>query len=108
MQGKRDGGTLTVVDPARAPVIAALARASEEPWLVVTATARDAERLEHELKAWIDGVAYFPAWETLPHEHLSPRAETVARRLRRRSTALSPRLGNFSEGLGQPSKPRGV
>jgi hypothetical protein len=28
-----------------------------------------------------DAVAYYPAWETLPHERLSPRADTVGRRL---------------------------
>ena len=28
-----------------------------------------------------DAVAAFPAWETLPHERLSPRADTVGRRL---------------------------
>ncbi|MGZ6513244.1 MAG: hypothetical protein ACXVD2_10155, partial [Actinomycetota bacterium] len=37
-------GTLTVVDPARALVLAALERSGDR-WLVVTATARDAERL---------------------------------------------------------------
>ena len=28
-----------------------------------------------------DSVAEYPAWETLPHERLSPRADTVGRRL---------------------------
>ncbi|HSK34708.1 MAG TPA: transcription-repair coupling factor, partial [Propionicimonas sp.] len=28
-----------------------------------------------------DEVAYYPAWETLPHERLSPRSDTVGRRL---------------------------
>ncbi len=73
----RDGGRLTVVDPARALVIAAL----EGPWLVVTATSADAERLEHEMRAYTDRAVLFPAWETLPHERTSPRPETVARRL---------------------------
>ena len=26
-------------------------------------------------------VAYYPSWETLPHERLSPRSDTVGRRL---------------------------
>ncbi|MGZ4208722.1 MAG: transcription-repair coupling factor, partial [Actinomycetota bacterium] len=73
-------GTLTVVDPARALVLAALERSGDR-WLVVTATARDAERLAGELRAFTDAVALFPPWETLPHERLSPRPETVARRL---------------------------
>src|SRR5438105_13891564 len=75
-----DNGTLTVVDPARALVLAALEKTGDR-WLVVTATARDAERLAAELRAFTDGVALFPPWETLPHERLSPRPETVARRL---------------------------
>src|SRR5437879_9833939 len=75
-----ENGTLTVVDPARALVLAALERTGDR-WLVVTATARDAERLAAELRAFTDGVALFPPWETLPHERLSPRPETVARRL---------------------------
>jgi transcription-repair coupling factor (superfamily II helicase) len=75
-----ENGTLTVVDPARALVLANLARAGD-PWLVVVATLRDAERLVAELRAFTDAVAMFPPWETLPHERLSPRPETVARRL---------------------------
>src|SRR5947208_5506753 len=75
-----ENGTLTVVDPARALVLAALERTGDR-WLVVTPTARDAERLAAELRAFTDAVAMFPPWETLPHERLSPRPETVARRL---------------------------
>jgi len=76
----RAAGTLTVPEAARALVLGALAR-DDAPWLVVTATGRDAERLERELQAFTGAVALFPAWETLPHERLSPRPETVARRL---------------------------
>ncbi|HJT37854.1 MAG TPA: DEAD/DEAH box helicase, partial [Actinomycetota bacterium] len=75
-----ENGTLTVVDPARALVIATLARAGD-PWLVVVPTLRDAERLHAELRSFLDAVVMFPPWETLPHERLSPRPETVARRL---------------------------
>ena len=75
-----ENGTLTVVDPARALVLAALARAGDS-WLVVVPTLRDAERLGAELRAFTRAVAMFPPWETLPHERLSPRPETVARRL---------------------------
>ncbi len=51
--------------------------------LAVTATAREAEDLETEVGALIGAaaVAHYPAWETLPHERLSPRSDTVGRRL---------------------------
>ena len=52
--------------------------------LAVTATAREAEDLTDgsELAAaCATAVAYFPAWETLPHERLSPRSDTCGRRL---------------------------
>ncbi len=51
--------------------------------LAVTATSRDAEDLVEELGDLVDPdtVAYYPSWETLPHERLSPRSDTVGRRL---------------------------
>ncbi|HEX4688309.1 MAG TPA: transcription-repair coupling factor [Nocardioides sp.] len=51
--------------------------------LVVTATGREAEELTDELGAIVDpdSLAYYPSWETLPHERLSPRSDTVGRRL---------------------------
>ncbi|WP_147680591.1 transcription-repair coupling factor [Actinomyces ruminicola] len=53
------------------------------PLLVVTATGREAEELAAALRCYLPdpAVAVFPAWETLPHERLSPRADTVATRL---------------------------
>ena len=51
--------------------------------LAVTATGREAEDLTEALRAFLpaDTVAEFPSWETLPHERLSPRSDTVGRRL---------------------------
>ena len=51
--------------------------------LVVTATQREAEDLTEWLGDLIgeERVAYYPAWETLPHERLSPRSDTVGQRL---------------------------
>jgi transcription-repair coupling factor (superfamily II helicase) len=51
--------------------------------LAVTATGREAEDLVAALGALVDPdrVALYPSWETLPHERLSPRADTVGRRL---------------------------
>ena len=51
--------------------------------LAVTATGREAEDLTEALRAFLpaETIAEFPSWETLPHERLSPRSDTVGRRL---------------------------
>lgn len=51
--------------------------------VAVTATGRGAEELHGALRAYLpDSVLeVFPSWETLPHERLSPRSDTVAQRL---------------------------
>ncbi|WP_431780769.1 transcription-repair coupling factor [Streptomyces chumphonensis] len=70
--------------PAARPLaVAALARRAKGPLLAVTATGREAEDLAAALRSLLppEGVAEFPAWETLPHERLSPRSDTVGRRL---------------------------
>jgi transcription-repair coupling factor (superfamily II helicase) len=53
------------------------------PLLVVTATTREAEDLAAALADLLPpaAVELYPAWETLPHERLSPRSDTVGRRL---------------------------
>jgi transcription-repair coupling factor (superfamily II helicase) len=53
------------------------------PVLAVTATSREAEDLVAALEGLLPPgqVAVYPAWETLPHERLSPRSDTVGRRL---------------------------
>ncbi len=53
------------------------------PVLLVTATGREAEAAVASIGDLIgdENVALFPSWETLPHERLSPRADTVGRRL---------------------------
>ncbi|QRZ61170.1 transcription-repair coupling factor [Rothia sp. ZJ932] len=52
--------------------------------LAVTATDREAEDLEAAIASYLDKelVEIFPAWETLPHERLSPRSDTVGQRLK--------------------------
>lgn len=57
------------------------ARAALNPLIVVTSSSRSAEDLVNELRELYDNVLEFPAWETLPHERLSPRSDTVAKRL---------------------------
>ncbi|MFD3511790.1 transcription-repair coupling factor [Streptomyces sp. NPDC058657] len=82
-----DGNRMHVdlVGPAAARpfALAALARDAGRPVLAVTATGREAEELAATLRTLLpeDSVAEFPAWETLPHERLSPRSDTVGRRL---------------------------
>src|SRR5690606_12939564 len=70
------------------PLAAALCTALQDggsgaPLVLVTATGRDADDLATALRSYLpaDDVAVLPAWETLPHERLSPRSDTVARRL---------------------------
>jgi transcription-repair coupling factor (superfamily II helicase) len=68
-------------------VIAAAAAGGDvgggRPVLAVTATSREAEDLAAALGCLLpaDQVAVYPSWETLPHERLSPRSDTVGRRL---------------------------
>ena len=47
--------------------------------LAVTATGREAEELQAALGSYLpsEQIANFPSWETLPHERLSPRSDTV-------------------------------
>ncbi|GGM74606.1 transcription-repair-coupling factor [Longimycelium tulufanense] len=70
---------------ARPLVTAALASpaGADRPVLAVTATGREADELAAVLGDLLgpDVVATFPSWETLPHERLSPRADTVGHRL---------------------------
>ncbi|WP_309648530.1 transcription-repair coupling factor [Nocardioides sp.] len=63
-------------------VVAGLVRAGRSV-LAVTATSREAEDLVAALGDLVDpdGVGYYPSWETLPHERLSPRSDTVGKRL---------------------------
>lgn len=64
-------------------VTATIARELGRTVLLVCATYREAENQTAELGSLLgqDAVAYYPAWETLPHERLSPRSDTVGRRL---------------------------
>jgi len=74
---------LTAPSAMRPFIVAALAAQAHRPVLAVTATSREAEDLTAALRSLLDPhtVADYPAWETLPHERLSPRADTVGRRL---------------------------
>ena len=69
-----------IAPTASYPFLVAI-KASANPLLVVTSSSKAAEDLADELKALHNDVFEFPAWETLPHERLSPRSDTVARRI---------------------------
>ncbi len=79
----------SLVDGLRAPLLAALlaSRAGTthipQALLAIVATGRDSESLRSALGSVIPDadVVEFPAWETLPHERLSPSAETVGKRI---------------------------
>ncbi|MDO9454706.1 transcription-repair coupling factor [Nocardioides sp.] len=65
------------------PFVAAALVGAGRTTLVVTATTREAEELTAELGDLVgpEVVAHYPSWETLPHERLSPRSDTVGKRL---------------------------
>ncbi|GAA2060067.1 transcription-repair coupling factor [Streptomyces albiaxialis] len=81
--GRRHHVDLVGPTAARPFAVAALARDAGRPVLAVTATGREAEDLAASLRSLLpgEGIAEFPSWETLPHERLSPRSDTVGRRL---------------------------
>ena len=98
-----------VAPPTLRPVLAAaLARGAQggAPGFVlaVTATAREADELAAGLGSFLppDSVAYFPGWETLPHERLSPRLDTVGQRI-----AVLRRLAHPAAD-GEPNGPLAV
>ncbi|MFF4412513.1 transcription-repair coupling factor [Streptosporangium sp. NPDC001559] len=103
------GGDLSdvalIAPPALRPfTVAALARDGAEDGartvLAVTATGREAEDLAAALTSLINGdsVAVFPAWETLPHERLSPRSDTVGQRLAVLRRLAHPVAGDAAAG----------
>jgi transcription-repair coupling factor (superfamily II helicase) len=76
----------SVVEGLRVPLLAGLldARSGPQCLLAITATGRETETVQQSLAALAPRatVLDLPAWETLPHERLSPSAETVGRRIR--------------------------
>ncbi|PKI92188.1 transcription-repair coupling factor [Actinomycetales bacterium SN12] len=79
---------ISAVDGLDAPIIAGLLRKRASTGrpasaLVITPTGRRAESVAAALAAYLDDaeILTFPAWETLPHERLSPSPDTVGKRL---------------------------
>ena len=63
--------------------LALLIQESSKPVAVITSTARQAEEIADAIRELVADIQVidFPAWETLPHERLSPSPETVGKRL---------------------------
>src|SRR5512146_1346666 len=102
-------GADLVAPPTLRPVLAAALARGAEPGtpgfvLAVTATAREAEDLATGRGSFLppDSVASFPGWETLPHERLSPRSDTVGKRI-----AVLRRLAHPAPA-GEPNGPLSV
>jgi transcription-repair coupling factor (superfamily II helicase) len=81
----RRSADFSLVDGLRAPLLAGLLAKREGPQALfaIVATGRDSESLRDALAAVVPDaeILEFPAWETLPHERLSPSAETVGKRV---------------------------
>jgi transcription-repair coupling factor (superfamily II helicase) len=110
-QGQEEGPADVdlVAPPTLRPVLAAALARGAEPGasgfvLAVTATAKEANDLAAGLGSFLppDTVACFPGWETLPHERLSPRSDTVGQRI-----AVLRRLAHPAPA-GQPNGPLSV
>ena len=71
------------IRPALASAIAANRNVRQVVYVV--SSSREAEETVDALRSWYAGdsadIAQLEAWETLPHERLSPRADTVANRM---------------------------
>ena len=90
-----DPALTAVADSAGAPALTVSGPAGLQPFalaalagtgrlvLAVTSNGREAEDLVAALRCLLppDEIALYPGWETLPHERLSPRADTVGQRL---------------------------
>ena len=52
---------------------------TDKPLLLVTTSTRKADELSAEISSYLinDLVTNFPPWETLPHERLSPKSDTI-------------------------------
>src|SRR3954447_24386710 len=97
------GGGAAAPAGARPILVSALAPTrTGAPVLAVTATGREAEDLHAALQSSLGAgaVALFPSWETLPHERLSPRSDTVGQRLSVLRRLAHPDRGAHDGGPG--------
>src|SRR6266702_3876788 len=83
LAARGDTERLDLTAPAALRPFVVAAAAGTRPALAVAAPSREAEDLAAALGCLLpaDEIAVYPSWETLPHERLSPRSDTVGRRL---------------------------
>ena len=90
LAGAGADGDFSAVEGLRVPLLAGLldrrgaSAGRGQALLAIVATSREAQAVTESFGCWAPDalVLSFPAWETLPHERLSPSAETVGRRLK--------------------------
>jgi transcription-repair coupling factor (superfamily II helicase) len=71
------------IAPASTHSLLAAVAAKETPLVLVTTSTRSADELTVELQQYLgDSVCNFPPWETLPHERLSPKSDTITARFK--------------------------
>jgi transcription-repair coupling factor (superfamily II helicase) len=72
---------LDLIAPPSSYAYLIAAAAEIKPLLVLTASSNAAADLAKEVKELHSNTLEFPAWETLPHERLSPSSDTVSKRI---------------------------
>lgn len=98
---------LNVYCPSGARAAVAAAMATKKPVVLVVPSGRDALESLESIRDFYNGnpkdIANLEAWETLPHERLSPRADTVASRMAVFRRLKHPQSGEDSKS-GKSSK----
>lgn len=98
---------LNVYCPSGARSAVAAAMATRKPVVLVVPSGRDALESLESIRDFYNGnpkdIANLEAWETLPHERLSPRADTVASRMAVFRRLKHPQSGEDSKS-GKSSK----
>ena len=79
--GREINAAKNIVAPEPTYVMSLATLFSNNSILLITPTAKMAEKLLNELKDFEVDTLYFPSWETLPHEKLEPSSETISIRI---------------------------
>ena len=89
-----DQSAVHLAAPVASTGLLLAARSQSSPLVVVTASSRRATELRDELETYlgVGGIFELPPWETLPHEKLSPKNDTVAARIKVLNSLESARI----------------